>query len=223
MSRTYCVRLSCAVCCFALASDRQDVGLAAAAWHGLRWSKSLAGLHFTSHSWTTERGGCWKWIGKAMFSPQRCSIRERCLHLVMNLNRPKCRPNGTPCCIAAINSAFDLKNASPLFFSLHWWWLTLQHTLQKSPLMHPRERESGRKKQREECVPYVPLTHNTRSCVLMCLLCLLKYLYSSAFLAVPCRVEMQLVFLHRYTRECIMHLFGQTILLSSTEGLKEHI
>lgn len=70
-----------------------------------------------------------------------CIIRERCLHLVMNLNRPKCSPNGTSCCIAAINSSFDLKNASPLFFSPHWWWLTLQHTLQKSPLMHPRERE----------------------------------------------------------------------------------
>lgn len=106
-----------------------------------------------------------------------------------------------PCCIAAISTAFDLKNASPLFRSLHWWWLTLQHTLQKSPLMHPRGRESGGERERErkerDIFVYVPVTHNACSCVLIYLLHLHKYLNSSAFLAVPCRVEMQLVFLHR--------------------------
>lgn len=99
-----------------------------------------------------------------------------------------------PCCIAAISTAFDLKNASPLVLSLHWWWLTLQHTLQKSPLTHPRGRE--REKEERDVFFYVPLTHNTCSCVLIYLLCLHKYLYSSAFPLVSCRVEMQLVFLH---------------------------
>lgn len=41
---------------------------------------------------------------------------------------------------------------SPLSLSLHRWWLTLQHTLQKSPLMHPRgrERRGERKRKKRE-------------------------------------------------------------------------
>ncbi len=108
-----------------------------------------------------------------------------------------------PCCIAAISTALDLKNASPLFLSLHWWWLTLQHTLQKSPLMHPRERgrerERDREREREErdMFFFTALTHTQYLFMCPDLPALPVYRntcthqYSLWF---PCRMEMQLVF-----------------------------
>lgn len=73
-----------------------------------------------------------------------------------------------PCCIAAISTAFDLKNASPLFLCLRWWWLTLQHTLQKSPLMHPRGRERRGERKRKKREGYFCLCACNTQCLFMC-------------------------------------------------------
>lgn len=80
-----------------------------------------------------------------------------------------------PCCIAAISSVFDLKNASPLFLSLslQWWWLTLQHALQKSSLMLPTAREREQEREKREMCSFMWLQQSTCSSLHVCyLLCL---------------------------------------------------
>lgn len=61
-----------------------------------------------------------------------------------------------PCCIAAISSVFDLKNASPLFLSHSAMMMTHTPTRPAEIFSHAtdseRERENKRKK-RERCVP----------------------------------------------------------------------
>lgn len=90
---------------------------------------------------------------------------------------------------------------SPVFPSALMMTHTPAHPTEISSHAPQRERKSeiGRKSQKEEYIQYVRAEkqRNTRFCVLICLLCLLKYLRSSAFLLAPCRAEMRLVFLHR--------------------------
>lgn len=65
-----------------------------------------------------------------------------------------------PCCIAAISTAFDLKNASPLFFLSA---LMMTHTP-----AHPAEISSHapeREKEERDVFFYVPLTHTIAVCV----------------------------------------------------------
>lgn len=122
-----------------------------------------------------------------------------------------------PCCIAAISTAFDLKNASPLFRSLHWWWLTLQHTLQKSPLMHPRGRERRGERKRKKREGYFCLCACNTQCLFMCPDLPAPFTQIPVLISIPCGSlqggNAAGVFA---PLECIMHLFGQTVLLSAT-------
>lgn len=104
---------------------------------------------------------------------------------------------------------------SPLFLSALMMTHTPAHPAEISS--HAPERE---KEEWDLFFFFASNTHNSCSCVLIYLPCLHKYLYSSAFPVVPCRVEIQLVLSHCKTLECVMHLLGKPFSYLQPRGFR---
>lgn len=92
------------------------------------------------------------------------------------------------CCTAAISSVFDLKNASLDFLSLHGWWLTLQHALQKSSPALSIQRERGRRKNEGRILSCGSNTHTdgVPAQLFMCPQYLLCVCLQMHLISIPC-------------------------------------